>query len=128
MLIDIKKAHDAVRRNAMTYKLRKKIKLFKHPCHNTYAELQNTYSEVRTHDKYLSHVFKTEAGVVQGSVISPILHGVFMNDILKLSQAFLSLIHSFGMEFFASFSNESATSSNSCLEALDIIRLFALLC
>ena len=48
---------------------------------------QNTGSKIRN-GRYATHDFDTTTGVVQGSVLSPILYGVYMNDLIcKLDDA-----------------------------------------
>ena len=88
MLLDIRKAYDTVWRDAIIYKLRKKFDVPDYICKTVYAMLENTYSGIKKDNKYSSKMFPTKAGVVQGSVISPILYGVSINDLLtELSQS-----------------------------------------
>ena len=49
--------------------------------------LENTRAGIKN-DTGIEHIFETKKGVVQGGVISPLLYGVFINDLLdELTQS-----------------------------------------
>ena len=90
--MDIKKAYDTVWRNAIISKLFYEfsvpipvIAIIKNMLECTSSGLRDDY--------YLSHIFTTSNGVVQGGVLSPFLYGVFINDlIIQLDNSSLGIV------------------------------------
>ena len=92
VLLDIQKAYDTVWRKAILYKLRKHFGVPKFMCKLIAGMLCNTKSGMRN-NSYITNLFPTTAGVVQGSVISPLLYGVFINDLIQnLNESELGVI------------------------------------
>ncbi len=80
--LDIRKAYDMVWRPAIVYKLHKHYKVPLEICKIIQTMLENTRSGVKNeHD--IEYIFDTINGVVQGGITSPLLYGVFMNDLLE---------------------------------------------
>ncbi len=80
--LDIRKAYDMVWRDAITYKLHHQFNVPIALCRMIQAMLSGTRSGLR-HNSYISHIFRTANGVVQGSVVAPLLYGVFINDLVS---------------------------------------------
>lgn len=85
MLLDIRKAFDTAWRDAIVYKVRCNFGVPKELCRIILAMLRNTKSGIKN-DRFVTNIFPATAGVVQGSVISPLLYGVFINDLLTKLQ------------------------------------------
>ncbi len=79
--LDIRKAYDMVWRNAITYKLHHEFGVPIPLCRVIQAMLNGTRAGLRN-GCYVSHIFQTTNGVVQGSVVAPMLYGIFINDLI----------------------------------------------
>ena len=79
--LDIKKAYDSVWRDAILIKLHNNFNVSIPTLSLIKDMLNNTYSAV-CNNHYIYNPFNTTLGVVQGSVISPLLYGVFVNDLI----------------------------------------------
>ncbi len=69
-------------RKAIIHKLHTQFNVPIGLCKIIQIMLSNTYSGLRS-DWLVSHIFQTKNGVVQGSVLSPLLYGVFINDLIE---------------------------------------------
>ena len=80
--LDISKAFDGVWRPGMLYQLHK-TKIFSEQfiklIHNNYT---NTKSRIRLNNKNTS-TFQTTNGVLQGSILAPMLYGLFINSLIE---------------------------------------------
>ena len=79
--LDIKKAYDSVWRDAILFKLHNHFSVPIPILALIQNMLSNTYSAV-CNNHYIYNPFNTTLGVVQGSVISPLLYAVFVNDLI----------------------------------------------
>ena len=68
VLLDIQKAYDAVWRKVILFKLKKRFCVPDYTCKSIAGMLVNTKSGMRN-QSYITNIFPTTAGVVQGSVI-----------------------------------------------------------
>ncbi len=80
--LDLRKAYDTVRRDALLIKLHKECKLPKTTTNFIQAMYKNTWSIIRANDK-LSVKFQTHKGLAQGALSSPILFNFYINNLIK---------------------------------------------
>ena len=81
--LDIKKAYDTVWRDSILYKLKHKFNIENKLLAIIQNMLLDTSSGLKNENELLINPFDTTLGVVQGSVLSPILYGVFINDLVE---------------------------------------------
>jgi Reverse transcriptase (RNA-dependent DNA polymerase) len=86
--IDLSKAFDKVNHHALFIKLMKRRIPTKLLDLLVYW-LENSFSRVKW-DGFLSHVFKLEFGVRQGSVLSPFLFAIYLNDLVDYRRSYYS--------------------------------------
>ena len=79
--LDIRKAYDTVWRDAIIYKLRQQFDVPVHILRMLKNMLSVTRSGLRSRYS-ITNIFDTSSGVVQGSVLSPILYAVCINDLI----------------------------------------------
>ncbi len=82
--LDVKKAYDTVPRDKILYKLKNNFGISNSICQVIQEMLRDTRSAMKSNNHVdITHSFETYNGVQQGSVIAPILYGVFINDLVE---------------------------------------------
>ncbi len=79
--LDIKKAFDTVWRTGMFYKLHKNFNIPKYLCKSLKAIYKNSQFGIRN-IPFIFNMFETYNGVLQGSVLSPVLFATFIDDLV----------------------------------------------
>eukprot|EP01083_Nonionella_stella_P248814 861008_1 len=79
--LDIRKAFDTVWRKGLLYKLLTKCNIPIHICKSIRALYENSHSSIKSFP-FISNLFETKNGVLQGSVLSPILFAAFLDDLV----------------------------------------------
>ena len=79
--LDIKKAFDTVWRKGLFYKLLTDFNLSPNLCKITQAIYENSHSSIRDRP-FINKPYQMINGVLQGSVLSPVLFAVFVNDLI----------------------------------------------
>ena len=86
--------------------------------------LEHTFSSIKKQNSHIQLWFLTTAGVVQGSVISPLLYGVFISDLVEALQSSESGYHFLHHEISALLYCDDiiliASSSSALLKLLEI--------
>lgn len=113
--LDIRKAYDTVRRDAILIKLQDQFNVPISTISIIRDMLCNTSSAIND-NHHIYNPFNTTLGVVQGSVISPILYGIFINDlIIKLDDSNLGS-HIFNHHIPCLLSCDDIILTSNCME------------
>ncbi len=84
--LDIKKAFDTVWRKGLFYKLHTNFQIPINICKLIKAIYDNSHSAIRD-IPFVTQIFQLQNGVLQGSVLSPILFAAFINDMIDALQS-----------------------------------------